>query len=324
MSAAAAPAAGPVAVGVDVGGTHLRVGHVGHDGLVGEVLRRRSEVDDAEALVTSIVDALAALGAGPGGGPGSGPPVGVGMAGLVDREGRLRYGPNVGVREVPLAALLRAALGPDRAVRVVNDASAAVVGEHRAGAARGHRDVVMLTLGTGVGGGVIVDDRLLEGASGFAGELGHLVIAQDGRDAPSGIRGTVEAYVSGSAFAREADEAVAAGLAGARHEDPRGLVAAARSGEPWALAVVERVGVRLGIAIASIVAVVDPSIVVIGGGAGEAASELLLPAARRSFVDHLMGAGHRPVAPVVPAVLGDDAGLIGAGLLAAEASRSTG
>lgn len=309
---------GAVAVGIDVGGTHLRAGLVGPDGLIGQVLRRTSEVDEAGALVAGIVGVLGELDAG----AGSDLPVGLGMAGLVDRDGRLRYGPNVGVRETPLAALLVAELGAQRTVRVVNDASAAVVGEHRAGAARGHRDVVMFTLGTGVGGGVIVDGRLLEGAHGFAGELGHLVIAEGGRDAPSGIRGTVEAYASGTAIEREAGEAMAAGIAGARTADAPAVVAAAAAGEPWALAVLERVGARLGVAIASVVSVLDPSVVVVGGGAGDAAAAFLLPAARDAFARHLMGASHRPLVPVVPAELGDDAGVIGAALLAADAAGS--
>ena len=309
---------GAVAVGIDVGGTHLRAGLVGPDGLIGQVLRRTSEVDEAGALVAGIVGVLGELDAG----AGSDLPVGLGMAGLVDRDGRLRYGPNVGVRETPLAALLVAELGAQRTVRVVNDASAAVVGEHRAGAARGHRDVVMFTLGTGVGGGVIVDGRLLEGAHGFAGELGHLVIAEGGRDAPSGIRGTVEAYASGTAIEREAGEAMAAGIAGARTADAPAVVAAAAAGEPWALAVLEQVGARLGVAIASVVSVLDPSVVVVGGGAGDAAAAFLLPAARDAFAMHLMGASHRPLVPVVPAELGDDAGVIGAALLAADAAGS--
>lgn len=301
-------------IGVDVGGTHLRAARVGPAGIDGEVLRRRSEVDEGDALLGAVVAVLAELGAG----PGSRLPVGLGVAGLVDRDGRLRYGPNVGVRELPLAALLGDALGDDRVVRVVNDASAAAVAEHRLGAARGHRDVVLLTLGTGVGGGVVSDGRLLEGAHGFAGELGHLVILEGGRDAPSGILGTVEAYASGTAISTEATEAVAAGLAGARETDAPGVVAAAVAGEPWAIAVLERVGARLGVAIASIVAVVDPSIVVVGGGAGEAASPFLLPAARDTFANHLMGSAHRPLPSIVPAELGDDAGVIGAGLLAAD------
>jgi len=305
----------PLAVGIDVGGTHLRAGVVGDGGLLGPLVRRASEVDDADALIASVVEVLAELEAG----PGQRTPVGLGMAGLIDRDGRISYGPNVGIRSVPLGRLLQDALGDERrVVRVVNDASAAVVGEHRAGAARGHRDVVMFTLGTGVGGGAITDGRLLEGAHGFAGEFGHLIIAEGGRDAPSGIRGTVEAYASGTAIAHEAAEAVEAGVAGARTLGSRAVVAAATAAEPWALAVLERIGTRLGIAVASVVSVLDPSIVVIGGGAGDAASVFLLPAARTSLAANLMGAAHRPLPPIVPAELGDDAGVIGAGLIAAD------
>jgi glucokinase len=312
---------GHVAVGIDIGGTHLRAAMVGAGGIEGLLVRRDSEVDELGALVASVVDALDELDAG----AGAHLPVGLGMAGLVDREGRLGYGPNVGLQDAPLAQEIRAALGDEgRTVRVVNDGAAAVVGEHRVGAARGHRDVVMLTLGTGVGGGAIVDGRLLEGAHGFASELGHLVIVEGGRDAPSGVRGTVEAYASGKAMATEASEAVAAGLAGARPLDARGVVGAATAGEAWALEVLERVGARLGVAIASIVAVLDPAIIVIGGGAGDAAASFLLPATRRAFELHLMGAAHRPLPPIVAAELGDDAGVIGAGLLAADARSGEG
>jgi len=179
----------------------------------------------------------------------------------------------------------------------------------------------MLTLGTGVGGGAIVAGRLLEGAHGMAGEFGHLIIAEGGRDAPSGIDETVEAYVSGTAIAREARAAVDAGSVGARAVDAPAVVAAAREGEPWAHELLATVGRRLGITIASIVAVLDPALVVVGGGAGEAAAPWLLPAARAAFVAHLMGAVHRPVVDIVAAALGDDAGVIGAALLAADDER---
>jgi len=315
-AAAATHGSGPaIGVGLDVGGTHLRAALVGADGLVGPVLRGRSVTDDATVLVGDVLRQLVELEQGPGGDL----PVGLGVAGLVDRDGSLRYGPNVGLRDAPLGRLLGTALG--RSVRVVNDASAAVVGEHRVGAARGHDDVVMLTLGTGVGGGAIVAGRLLEGAHGMAGELGHLVIVEGGRDAPSGIEGTVEAYVSGTAIAREARAAVEAGAAGARAVDAPQVVAAARAGEAWAHELLATVGRRLGITIASVVAVLDPAIVVVGGGAGEAAAPWLLPAARDAFAAHLMGAAHRPAVGIVPAELGDDAGVIGAALLAAEVGR---
>jgi glucokinase len=300
------------AVGIDVGGTHLRVAVVSVDGTASEVVREPSSVASGTALVASLLAALDALGEGANGHL----PVGVGLAGLVDRSGRLLYGPNVGVRDTPVAALLADALG--RPVRVVNDASAAVLAEHRAGAARGHDDVVMLTLGTGVGGGAVVAGRLLEGAHGMAGEFGHLVIAAGGRDAPSGVPGTLEAYASGPALERDAVEALAAGVPGAAALDAPGVVSAARDGAPWALRLIERIGHHVGIGAASLAAALDPAIVVIGGGAGQAMAPFLLDAARRSFRSHLMGADMRPPVPLVAAELGDDAGLIGAGLAVLE------
>lgn len=304
----------PLAVGIDVGGTHLRGALVGHDGIVGDAVRRRSEVDDADALVASVLEVLEVLGQGLGGHL----PVGLGMAGLVDRTGRLHYGPNVGVGDLDLPSRLRVALGSARVIHVINDATAAAIAEHRLGAGQGCDDLIMLTLGTGVGGGAIVAGAVLEGADGMAAEFGHLVIARDGRSAPSGIEGTVEAYVSGSAIARAAALAVARGEAGARECDAPGVVAAAGAGEPWAVGLLEEIGHDLGVAIASIAAVLDPALVIVGGGAGHAAAPWLLPAARASLRAHRLGATVRPDLPVVPAALGDDAGLIGAALAAAD------
>jgi len=287
---------------------------MGAPGVVREVLRGQSSVSTAEGLTEIVLAVLAELGQGPGGSL----PVGVGLAGLVDRTGRLVYGPNVAVRDLPAAAVLTSALG--RQVRVLNDASAATLAEHRLGAARGHDDVVMLTLGTGVGGGAVVAGRLLEGAHGMAGELGHLVIEVDGRDAPSGIRGTLEAYASGSALVRAAAEVAAAGVPGAAPLDAPGVIEAARSGEGWAIGLIAEVGRHVGIGAASVAAVLDPSIVVVGGGAGAAMAPWLLGPARESFAAHQLGAAHRPEVPIVAADLGDDAGVIGAALAALDAA----
>ena len=304
----------PLAVGIDVGGTHLRGALVGQRGIVGEVVRRRSAVDDADALFGSVLELLEALRQGMDGHL----PVGLGMAGLVDRTGRLHYGPNVGVGDLDLPSLLREALGSTRVVHVLNDATAATIAEHRLGAGQGCDDLIMLTLGTGVGGGAIVAGQVLEGAEGMAAEFGHLVIARGGRGAPSGIEGTVEAYVSGSAIATSAALAAARGESGARQCDAPGVVAAAGAAEPWAVALLEEVGRDLGVAIASIAAVLDPALVIVGGGAGHAAAPWLLPAARASLRAHRLGAAVRPDLPLVAAALGDDAGLIGAALAASD------
>jgi glucokinase len=307
-----------LAIGIDVGGTHLRAALVGPDGLRGEVLRTPSAVSDARALVDSIVAAVhAVMAAAPVAllaGPPTALPVGVGMAGLVDRSGHLLYGPNVAVRDVALAPVLRERL--DRRVVVANDASVAVLAEQRLGSAQGHADVVMFTLGTGVGGGAIVAGQLLLGAHGMAAELGHLIIAMGGKVAPSGIPGTLEAYVSGRAVAAAAKERV--DPAGGQPLDASDVVAAADAGEGWARSLLEEVGARLGLGIANAAAVLDPSVVVVGGGAGTAMAPWILPATRVALDRSLLGAGLRPALPVLVAALGDDAGVLGAGLLAGE------
>lgn len=294
------------AVGVDVGGTHLRAGLVGADGSRGAVHRTASRTGDVAQLVADVVAAVRTVD------PDGTLPVGVGMAGLVDRSGRFLYGPNVGVTDVPLADLIRTATG--RATVVLNDATAAVLGEHRLGAGVGLDDVVLLTLGTGVGGGIVSGGRLVLGARGFAGELGHVIVADGGRDAPSGIRGTLEGYASGDAVARAAAEAAARGVPGARPVDAAGVVAAAFAGETWADDLIAEAGRWLGVALASLANTLDPSLVLIGGGFGVAAADLIVPAARRSLGERLLSGGHRSAPDVRVAALGDDAGLLGAGL----------
>jgi glucokinase len=306
-----------VAIGVDVGGTHLRAAAVHADGTTTAMVRRPSQVDDPAALVASIASAVDEVAA-------TAPdtlatvPVGLGFAGLVTRDGRFLYGPNVGVGRTPLRRSLEDATG--RSVVVINDATAAVLAEQRVGAARGHDDVVMLTLGTGVGGGVVSGGQLLLGAHGFAGELGHVIVEDGGRPAASGILGTLEGYASGSAVVRASEQAVERGVAGARALDAPGVVAAAAAGEAWAVMIVEDVGHWAAVALASIAAVLDPTIVVIGGGAGVAMTPWILPVVQRELPDLLMGGGLRPVIPVVVAELGDDAGLVGAAFAASDAA----
>jgi glucokinase len=198
--------------------------------------------------------------------------------------------------------------------------------EHRVGAARGHHDVVMFTLGTGVGGGVISERTgSSRGRNGFAGELGHLVIvagrprthraesAGPSRRTRRGRRSSVRRRRRSRPDSADARVAVDASQV---------VSSCSCQASPGRLAVLEQVGTRLGVAIASVVSVLDPSIVVIGGGAGDAAAHVTccLPLVPRSRTN-LMGAAHRPIAAVVPAELGDDAGVIGAGLLADRGGR---
>ncbi len=314
----------PVAIGVDVGGTHLRAGAVSVHGEVSRLVRRRSDVDDPAALVASIAAAVEEVSADVGAGGGTTPmpllsalPVGLGFAGLVTREGGFLYGPNVAVGVTPLRALLSEATG--RRVHVLNDATAAVIAEQRVGAARGHDDVVLLTLGTGVGGGAISGGQVLLGAHGLAAEFGHIIIEDGGRPAPSGIRGTLEGYASGRAVAHAAAGAAARGEVGARALDASGVVAAAADGEAWAVALLEDVGHWLAVGVASLAAVLDPTIVVIGGGAGVAMAPWVLPVVRTELPELLLGGRVRPAIEVTIAALGDEAGLVGAALAASDA-----
>ena len=305
---------GPAAVGIDVGGTHLRAAVVGPDEMIGEVHRVRSRTSDGATLVADLAAAAAAVD------PGGGLPLGLGMAGLVTRDGRFVYGPNVGVTDLPLGDLVAAATG--RVVTLLNDATAAALGEHRLGAGVGHDDVLLLTLGTGVGGGIVAGGRLLVGAHGFAAELGHVIVEDGGRDAPSGIPGTLEGYVAGDAVARAAAAAAARGEPGARALDAVGVVDAAAAGEAWAAGLLVEAGRWLGVALASLTNALDPGVVVVGGGFGTAAAPWLLPAAESALAARVLGGPLRPVPPVRVAALGDDAGLLGAGLAALDAATA--
>jgi glucokinase len=303
----------PVCVGIDIGGTKLVAAALTEDGT--PVRRERTETP-ADGSEQELVDALVGLvrRLGPG------LPVGVGIAGLVDADGRIRYGPNVAVRDLPLQQRLADALG----VRVVvrNDASVAVYGEWAAGAGRGHDDLIMLTLGTGVGGGVMLAGRLAEGAHGFGGELGHMIIHEGGRLCPCGNLGCLEAYASGTSIGRRAAEllsqeaAPSALLDAGREPSGKQVTEAALAGDPLARRVLTEAGTALGVGIASLANAFDPSRILIGGGAGIHGAELLRPAAVDAAQERLMGRAFRPALDIAVADLGDDAGMVGAGLLA--------
>jgi glucokinase len=312
----------PEAVGVDVGGTKILSGLVAADG---SVLRTdlRSTPPDPEDLVEAIIAAVVALGGREGGGQ---LPVGCGFPALVTRDGVTRYGPNITLREHPLRDTMQDRLGTPHVV-VENDASAATWAEFAVGAGRDVRDsMVMYTLGTGVGGGLILDRRLHRGANGFAGELGHAVIIVGGEPGPSGVDGELEAYSSGTAMARMARQAHADGrfagtpLEGEEPPTGQALTAAARQGVEPAVEVLATAGRYLGIAAAGLVNALDPEMIVVGGGAADA-GDLILDPARRALAAHLLGAEHRPEVPLVPALLGPDAGMVGVALLALEAAR---
>jgi len=307
-------------VGVDVGGTKVAAGVVDEQGQVLARVRRASTAQVPGAAEQVITDVVRELGA-------SFPveAVGVGAAGLVDETRSIvRFAPNLGWREQPLRAQLEQATGLP--VVVENDANAAAWGEYRFGAARGRDDVVMLTVGTGIGGALVMAGRLHRGRYGLAGEVGHLVLDKDGRHCGCGRRGCWEQYASGNALLRTARNRAAQERDRARvllsygDGTPEGVAgphvtAAAQAGDAVALETFEEVGYWLGRGMAELAAVLDPGSYVVGGGVSEA-GELLLAPARREFAAHLVGADVRPIAEIVPAALGNLAGLVGAADLA--------
>lgn len=307
-------------VGVDVGGTKIASALVLPDGRVPLTLRHPTP-ETFDGVVAAILGHVGELRAAH---PGVGA-VGVGAAGLVDAEGAVRYAPNVpALLEAPLGA--RLAEGCGLPVVVDNDANAAAWGEVVHGAAAGYRNVLVVTLGTGIGGGIVVDGALCRGAHGFAAEIGHFTVDLTGPVCACGEVGHWEALASGTALGAMARERAAAGglsavvsLAGDDPDAVEGehLSAAAMAGDDEALAVLDEYAHLVAVGLAGLANVLDPELVVIGGGL-VAMGETLLGRVRTSFSRRIEAPGHRPEIPVVAARLGEDAGAIGAAALARE------
>ena len=217
---------------------------------------------------------------------------------------------------------------PGRTVLIENDANFAVLAEHRLGAARGHDHVVMVTLGTGIGGGLVIDGRVQVGAAGFAGEIGHMVVDPAGPPCPCGRRGCWERFASGAGLGVLAREAALAGrlgevvrLAGGDPESVRGedVSAAAAAGDPAAQQVIREVGWWIGFGLANLAAVLDPECFVLGGGVVQA-GDLLIESARAAFAELVEGGDRRPAVVIAPAAFGERAGAVG-GALAVRAGR---
>lgn len=304
----------PRALAIDIGGTKLALGVVDDDGAV--VARARAPTD-AAAGPDAVIDRLVAVGRSLIDQAGGVDLVGVGCCGPLDpRSGVIRSPPNLpGWRDVPLGERLRAAFA--RPVVVENDANAAAVGEHRFGAAKGVDDFAYVTVSTGIGGAAFVDGRLLLGKGGNAAEIGHATIALDGWPCPCGSTGCVEAYASGPAIARRARASAASSssrmvaLAGSVDAvDTHHVVAAARDGDPVAVAVWRDTTRALGALVANLVQVYDSRLVVIGGGVAEGAGALLLDDVRAVARARALPAMRD--FDVVGAALGDDVGVLGA------------
>jgi glucokinase len=254
-------------------------------------------------------------------------PVGVGVPGLVDRSGVMRFAPNIpGVVELDVRGEVAKRVGVT--VRVDNDATCAAWAEQNAGAGRGRPHMILVTLGTGIGGGIVIDGALVRGAHGFGGEIGHMVVdAVGGLPCPCGQRGCWERYASGSGLGRLAREAAHARqiphvveLAGGDPEEVRGehVTQAAAEGDPAAQEVMDRFAWWVALGLANLANAFDNDCFVLAGGLVEAGSILLEPV-RGSFLELVEAAEHRPAVDIVAATLGERAGAIGAALLAASA-----
>jgi len=310
---------GSPVVGIDVGGTKIVAGLVAPDGTVLHAVRGDTpatalgEVALEDAL-SDVLDAVV--------GERDVAAVGLAAAGFVDGAGEIvRFAPHLAWRDAPVRRRLAERWGLP--VALDNDATAATHAEVTAGAARGAGHAVLVTVGTGIGGGVAIDGQVVRGRNGMAGEFGHMRVVPDGVACPCGGRGCWEQYASGNALERYAREALTGRpsiLADMCGGDPAALTGpmvteAAEQGDTAALAAFHAVGDWLGVGLANLVAAFDPEVVVVGGGVAAAGTRLLEPARRR--LEHsLVGAGHRSVPPVVTAALGARAGLLGAADLA--------
>jgi glucokinase len=309
-------------IGVDIGGSKLLAVRLGPGGLV-EAFDKLPTPPDADELVGTVLAASARV-AGEAGDPRA-LPLGVGLPGMVDRYGVARFCPHLhDLDGVDVRHELAARRTEGAATVVVNDATAACWAEHVLGSARGVDDVLMITMGTGIGGGAVIDGRLMLGAHGFAGEMGHMVLDPQGPPCPCGKRGCWERFASGSGLGRLAREAAQAGrldevvrLVGGDPEAVRGehLTAAALAGDPGALEVMDTFAWWLALGLANVANALDPAVIVLGGGVIEAHAAVMGPV-RRAFVELAEAPEHRAVR-ILPAQLGERAGAVGAALLAA-------
>lgn len=317
-------------IGIDIGGTKVSGGVLDEDGRI--LVRTRRDTPDrsnapevVEDTIVEVIDELRRL--ADEADVEQPRTLGVGAAGFVAADrATVVFAPHLSWRNEPLQASLGRRI--DMPISIDNDANAALWAEHRFGAARGASHAVMITLGTGIGGAIIVGGHVMRGRYGIAGEFGHMQVVPGGQRCECGNRGCWEQYASGNALVREArglamaNSPMATDLLAHVGGDPAALTGptiteAARAGEATAIELLTEIGHWLGVGIANLAAALDPEVFVVGGGVS-AAGDLLLDAARETFSRQLTGRGYRPAASIVAARFGPDAGLIGAAALGAE------
>jgi glucokinase len=304
-------------IGVDVGGSKLLAVRIEKDGSVADE-RRTVTPDGGQLMVAGIIAAVQELAAGE-----EVAACGVGIAGLVEHNtGTFVWGPHVAGIKIPVREQLQAELGI--VVAIDNDANTTAVAEHRLGAGRSSQAMLMLTLGTGIGGAMVFGGSVFRGRA-FAGEFGHTRLVDGMNECDCGRRGCWETEAAGPALERMARELIASdpagSLANSLAKQPvsgPAITAAALSGEPQAIALINRAGRAFGQGLSSLISIFDPDRVVVGGGLGSI-GEILLDPIRKSANETRYAAKHNELPPIVAAELGERAGAIGAGLLAFDA-----
>jgi glucokinase len=306
-------------LGIDIGGTNLKAAIVSSEGAVAAfdvAPWSAGEPEEAVALIAGQRDRLVARVR-----PRPLSACGCGCAGLVDPgRGVIHASPNLPAwHDVQLARMLEGAL--DLSVVVENDANAAAYGEFAVGAARGAANAVLLTLGTGVGGGIVLGGRLYRGSHGGAGEVGHMAVTLDGPPCPCGSTGCIERLVNAEAIVARAVSLLESGrtssLGGTSSFTAKDVGDAAQAGDSVAAEAVAETGRILGIGLANLVQLLDPDVIVLGGGVAEIGEPLLGPA--RAELERRIASYHASTVRVVPAALGETAGVVGAALLARDA-----
>lgn len=314
-------------IGIDIGGTKVLGGIVDNHGSIIETARRDTPREGGVSLIESIGDAIDDLLVFAKKENLQIPAIGLCSAGVVSPDRRtVSYAPNIAGWWEPVDLISALATRISIPMYLENDANAAIWAEYKFGAGINKNNIVLLTIGTGLGGGIIVDNQLVRGAHGSGAEIGHMCLVYEGHLCGCGARGCFESYGSGTALLRHAREAISATPDLAKNLLAKGngtvdgllgkhLTDAAMEGDRVALAAFNTTGQWIGLGISNLVALLDPECFIIGGGVIDA-GEILLKPIRESAQRNMPFSGRVPVPPIIAATLGNDAGLVGAADLA--------
>lgn len=304
-------------IGIDLGGTTVKAALCAPDGTLLHKQSAPTPTGDAAGLCAAMKQLVLGLCAAQGAAPEQITSIGIGVPGSFDKATcTLKFGTNLGMNNVCFADAFRPDFGCT--VQLDNDANCAALGEVTAGAAKGAKNMVMVTLGTGVGGGIIIGGKLYTGCNGIAGELGHMVVRQGGERCGCGREGCLEAYASAASFVRFAERALAAGRgsllqAHAGHLNAKMICDAVDAGDALACELFDEYCVNLSCGLANFINIFQPEAIVLGGGLAGYGEKLLAPLRRLTLPQTFRSDGRNT--EIVCASLGNDAGLIGAAML---------